>query len=98
MLTALGDILNGILELPYLLVILLVEAVNGWILILAGFLAMILSILPGFPPLPTLNGDVVSGVAWFLPLGPMIAIFATFVTAWVIWMGISVIARWVKML
>lgn len=98
MLSVLSDILHGILDLPYLLVNLLVESFNGWVLILAALLSAILEILPGFPEVPTLDGDVLSGVAWFLPIGPMLAIFATFVTAWVIWMGVSVAMRWVKAL
>jgi pheromone shutdown protein TraB len=98
MLSVLSDILHGVLDIPYLIVNLLIESFNGWILILSGLLAVVLAILPGFPEVPTLDGEVLSGVAWFLPIAPMLAIFATFVTAWVLWMGYSVILRWVKAL
>jgi len=98
MLSLLSDILHGILDIPFLIVSLLVEAINGWIMILSLVLAAALAILPGFPEVPTLDGDVISGVAWFLPIGPMLAIFTTFVAAWVLWMAVSVILRWVKAL
>lgn len=98
MLTVLSDILHGILDIPYLVVSLLVEAINGWIMILSLALSAAMAILPGFPEVPILDGKVLSGVAWFLPIGPMLAIFASFVAAWVLWMSVSVILRWVKAL
>jgi hypothetical protein len=98
MLSFLSDILNGILDLPFLLVDLLIESINGWIMLLSLALAAAVAILPGFPEVPTLDGDVISGVAWFLPIAPMLAIFTTFVLAWVVWMGVSVILRWAKAL
>lgn len=98
MLDFLGDILHAILDLPYLIVNLLIESLNGWIMILSLALSAAMAILPGFPEVPTLDGDVISGVAWFLPIGPMLAIFSTFVAAWVLWMSVSVILRWAKAL
>lgn len=98
MLDFLSDILHAILDLPYLIVNLLIESLNGWIMILSLALSAAMAVLPGFPEVPTLNGDVISGVAWFLPIGPMLAIFSTFVAAWVLWMSVSVILRWAKAL
>lgn len=98
MLNLLSGILHGILDVPFLIVSLLVESINGWIMILSLALSAALAILPGFPEVPTLNGDVLSGVAWFLPIGPMLAIFASFVAAWIVWMSVSVILRWVRAL
>ena len=98
MLSLLSDILHGILDIPFLIVSLLVESINGWIMILSLALSAVLAILPGFPSVPTLDGEVLSGVAWFLPIGPMLAIFASFVAAWVIWMSVFIILRWVKAL
>lgn len=98
MLNFLSDILHALLDLPYLLVALLVESINGWILILAALLSAVLAVLPGFPEVPTLDGDVLAGVAWFLPIAPMLAIFATFLAAFVIFMGVMVALRWVKAL
>jgi hypothetical protein len=98
MLSFLEKILHGILDLPYLVVNLLIEALNGWILILGTLLTTILALLPGFPEVPTLSSKVLGGVAWFLPIASMLAIFAAFVTAWVLWMAWSVALRWVKAL
>jgi hypothetical protein len=98
MLGFLGEIVEGILNLPFVLVGLLIEAINGWIMILALAIQAILAVLPAFPKAPTLGGSVLSGVAWFLPIGAMLGVFATFVTAWVLWMAYSVILRWAKAL
>jgi hypothetical protein len=98
MLDFLADILHGILDLPYLVVDLLVKSLNGWILILALAKEAVMALLPGFPEVPSLNGDVISGVAWFLPIGPMMAIFTTFITAWVLWLGVAQAFRWAKAL
>jgi hypothetical protein len=96
MLNVLTDILHGVLDIPFLIVNLLIESINGWILILSAALAAALAILPGFPEVPTLDGDVLAGVAWFLPIAPMLAIFSTFVAAWVLWLGVSIALRWAK--
>ncbi len=96
MLSVLSDILHGILDIPYLVANLFIEAFNGWILILASLVSAALSVLPGFPEVPTLDGEVLGGVAWFLPVESMLAVFATFVAAWVLWMGVSVALRWGK--
>jgi hypothetical protein len=98
MLGGLESVWHAVLDVPFLAVSLLVESLNGWILILSLALSGALAVLPGFPEVPTLDGDVLSGVAWFLPIGPMLAIFATFVAAWLLWMGVSVILRWVRAL
>ncbi len=98
MLTLLSDIWHGILDIPYLVVALLVESINGWILILAAIVSAILAVLPSFPSIPTLDGDILAGVAWFLPISAMLAVFSTFVGAFVIWLGVSAALRWGKML
>jgi hypothetical protein len=96
MLSWLEDIWHAVADLPYLLVNLLIEAINGWILILSAAASAALALLPGFPEVPTLDGDVLAGVAWFLPIAPMLAIFTTFVAAWVIWLAVSIALRWAK--
>ena len=90
------DVLHGILDIPFLVAGLFVESLNGWILILADLVGAALAVLPGFPEIPTLDGEVLGGVAWFLPITAMLATFATFVAAWVLWMGVSVALRWGK--
>jgi hypothetical protein len=98
MLDLLGDVLHGILDIPYLVIALLVESINGWIMIIALIVSAALAILPGFPSIPTLDGKVLSGVAWFLPITPMLAVFSTFVAAFIVWLGVSSALRWGKML
>lgn len=94
MLSWLSDIFHAILDLPYLIVNLLIESLNGWIMILALLVQGILALLPSFPTIPTLDGGVLAGVAWFLPITAMLGVFATFVAAFVIWLGIQVALRW----
>ena len=98
MLDLLGKIWHGVLDIPYLVIALLVESINGWILILSLLVSAAMAILPGFPAIPTLDGDVLAGVAWFLPIGPMLAVFSTFVAAFIVWLGVSAALRWGKML
>ena len=98
MISLLESVWHGILDVPYLAVALLVESINGWLMALGAAITAAIAILPGFPEVPTLNGDVLSGVAWFLPIAPMLGIFATFVAAWVVWMGVTTVLRWARAL
>jgi hypothetical protein len=98
LLSFLEQILHGVLDIPYLIVNLLIESINGWILLIASLLAALLAVLPGFPSLPSLPGEVLSGVAWFLPITAMLAVLGTFVTAFVIFLGIQVGLRWFRAL
>jgi hypothetical protein len=92
----LSDIWHAIMDLPYLLVGLLIESINGWILILATVLAALFSVLPSFPQLPDLSSQVLGGVAWFLPVSEMVGAITAFVAAFIVWLGIQVAARWGK--
>lgn len=94
----LSKIFHALLDLPYLIVNLLIESLNGWILILALLVEGLLALLPSFPEIPTLDGQVLSGVAWFLPISAMLGVFGTFVAAFVIWLGVQVALRWGKAL
>jgi hypothetical protein len=96
MLGWLSDIWHAIMDLPYLLVGLLIESVNGWILILAVLLKALFAVLPSFPDLPDISSEVLGGVAWFLPIGPMLGALSAFVAAFVIWLGVQVAMRWGK--
>lgn len=98
MLSLLESIWHGVLDIPYLVIALLVDALNGWILILAGIVSAALAVLPGFPEIPSLDSGVLAGVAWFLPIAAMLGIFAGFVSAFLIWLGVSAALRWGKML
>lgn len=98
MIGLLESVLHGVLDIPYLAASLVIESLNGWMLLLGAVITAAMAVLPSFPEVPTLDGAVLGGVAWFLPIGPMLAIFATFVGAWVLWMGVSVGLRWARAL
>lgn len=90
----LEDIWHAILDLPYVLVGLVVESINGWILILAGLLSLLLSVLPGFPSLPEIAElPGIELLAYWMPIKEMLGVFSAFVVAWVIWMAYSLIAK-----
>jgi hypothetical protein len=96
MLSWLSDIWHAIMDLPYVVVALLIEAVNGWILILAALLAALFAVLPSFPDPPELTPEVLGGVAWFLPVAAMIGVLSAYIAAFIVWLGVQVLARWGK--
>ena len=96
MITLLTDILHGILDIPFLIVALLVEAINGWILIIALLIKTLVSLLPGFPELPEVPGEVFGVVNWFFPVSAVLAVFVTVMAVWLIYMGIKIALNWVK--
>lgn len=98
MLDFLGDILNGILDLPYLIVAVLVEVLNALIVALAAIVEAALSLLPPFPDPPSAPGGVIGALLWFVPLGAMLSFFALMLTAWVTFLGVKVALKWGKVL
>jgi hypothetical protein len=92
----LGSVLDGVLSIPYLVAGLIVDSINGWLLLLVGAASAAIAILPGFPSLPELPGEWGSAVSWFLPLGTMLGIFTAFIGLWVAWWAISYLLRWAK--
>lgn len=98
MLTFLGEILHGILDLPFALVNLLVTMVNGLIAALAAIASAALSLLPGFPEAPSAPGGVVGALLWFFPLGTVLSFFGVMVTCWVAFLGVKVALKWFRVL
>ena len=96
MLSVLGSVLTGILSLPYVLAALLVDAINGWLALVALAAAAAIALLPSFPKLPQLPGEWGAAVSWFLPLGTMLGILTGFILLWVAWWAISTLLRWAK--
>lgn len=98
MLTFLGEILNGILNLPYLLINLIIDFVNAVIVAIAAFAAFLLSLLPSFPEAPSPPGGIAGTVLWFLPLATILAIWTTMIGLWLTFQLIKVALKWVKIL
>ena len=96
MFTWLERIFHGILDLPYLLINLLIESVNGWILIIATLVGALLSVLPGFPALPEVPNEIAGYVSYFLPIAGLMVAFGAFLSAWLLWRGMQVVLRWGK--
>ncbi|HET8862317.1 MAG TPA: hypothetical protein VFM94_03605 [Solirubrobacterales bacterium] len=96
MITVLTDILHGILSIPYLVIALLVEAINGWIMIIALLIKGLVALLPGFPALPEVPGGVFGVVNWFFPVSAVLAVFVAVLGVWLIYMGIKIALNWVK--
>jgi hypothetical protein len=98
MLGVLSSVLDGVLSIPYLVAGLLVDAINGWLLLIAAAAAAAIAILPSFPALPELPGEWGAAVSWFLPLPQMIGILTGFILLWVAWWAISTLLRWAKVI
>lgn len=61
----------------------------------------ILTVLPNMPTLPSLPSAFTTAegwIAWFWPVGTTVDIFGFILTAWLIWMGVSIGLRWAKAL
>jgi len=97
-LTFLGEILHGILDLPYVVINLLVGVVNAIIAALAAIAAAALSLLPGFPDPPSPPGGVVGALLWVFPLGTVLAFFGLMVAAWITFLAVKVALNWFKVL
>jgi|GEM_PF-5626746 len=98
MLSALGDLLHGILDLPFVLINLLVAILNGLIAALAAIASAALSLLPGFPSPPSAPGGVVGALLWVFPLGTVLSFFGLMVACWVTFLGVKVALKWFRVL
>jgi hypothetical protein len=98
MFTFLGEILEGILNLPYTLINLIIDFVNAVIVALAAFAAFLIGLLPTFPAAPEPPGGVMGSVLWFLPLLSVLSVWMTMVGLWLTFQLIKVALRWVKLL
>jgi hypothetical protein len=99
MLSLLSQILCAIQTLAYWIIDLLVMAINGLILAIGLVLVALVAALPNMPDTPNPPSTGVLGfINWLIPLGPMLAFAAVALLLWVTWLGIQIIARWVKLL
>lgn len=99
MLSWLSDIWHAIMDLPYLLVALLVEALNALIAALAALAELVLGLLPGFPDPPSgPDSGIGALLLWVVPLGPILSVFTILVSCWVSFLAVKIALRWVKAL
>ncbi len=97
MFSLLEQVVHGVLDVPYLVVGLFVDSLNGWIAAIAAFGDALAAVLPSFPSLPSIPAEIASGVAWFLPMSELIVVLGVMVTAWISWLGLQTALRWAKM-
>lgn len=79
----------------------IVKCINGLISLLGGVLSLVLAILPNSPfQSLTVENDVISvlsKVNYFLPLDYIMGINAGLITCVLLWYGVQIVFRWVKM-
>lgn len=88
MLSFLEKIWHGILEIPYLVINLLIEAINGWLVLLYAAAEVLVKALPGFPATPEAPEGVIGAVLWFFPIVSLLAVLSTVGALWLTWLGI----------
>ena len=96
MIALLGLVVDAAEAIPFVLAGLLVDAINGWLLLIGAAAVAAIALLPSFPELPELPGEWGAAVTYFLPLSTMVAILTGFIVAWVAWWAISALLRWAK--
>lgn len=77
----------------------LVFVLNGVILALAAIVGVVTGLMPDIPSAPSLPGPLttaLSWIAWFFPVGTLIDVLAFLLAAWLIWIGVATVLRWVK--
>jgi hypothetical protein len=94
--SVLESVLHGVLDIPYLMVGLLVTALNGWIGAIGLLAAGLVAVLPGFPSVPTIPAGPAGAVAYFLPVGSVLAVFVVMLVAWATFMGLKIALNWGK--
>lgn len=96
MIGVLEGVLHGVLDIPYLVIGLLVQSLNGWILAIAVLARGLVAVLPGFPSIPTVPSGMSGALAWVVPMAPILVLFSSLVGIWVTWTAYKVALNWVK--
>jgi len=77
------------------------DTINALVIALAAVVSVVTALMPTIPSAPSLPGPMTTAlawIAWFFPIGTLIDIMAFLLTAWLIWIGVSVVLRWVRVL
>lgn len=99
MLAILEEILCVLQALASYVLVAIVWAINALVAAIGGFMAFILGLLPDFPDAPDTPPDGILGfICWVVPLGPLVAGLALFVTVWVAFLVIRIPLKWIKAL
>jgi hypothetical protein len=96
MLGALESILFGVLDIPFLVIGLLVESLNGWIEAMGLLIGGLVALLPSFPDVPTIPADAAAAAAWLLPVAGVLGVFVVMLGLWLTFMGLKIALNWGK--
>jgi hypothetical protein len=98
-LSFLEKIWHAVLDVPFLILGLLVEAINGVIAAIAALAKFLLGLLPSFPDPPgEPDGGLLAWLLWMVPLGTMLSLFSILVAMWIGFLAIKTALNWVKVL
>jgi len=94
-----SGILNGILDIPFLLLDGLVDIFNAFISAIAVLAQGFLNLLPAFPAAPDPPSEGILGfLTWLVPLGGLLVTFAALMGVWIAFLAFKVVLSWVKAL
>jgi len=72
---------------------------NQFIIFLAAAVGAVANLMPNMPAVPTLPSWASTGiswVSWFFPVGTLLDVLTFLIAAWIVWIGVSTILRWFK--
>src|SRR4051794_16087615 len=99
MLSWLSSIWHAITGFGQLVLWGLVSGVNLLVAAIGGFIAAVISLFPQLPDAPSAPASgILQWENYFIPLGGLLALFTTFLTCWVAFLGIRVALKWAKAL
>ncbi len=99
MIGLLGSLLNVVVDFGLLVLTAIVTSINLLVAAIGVFIAAVVALMPSLPSPPSLpSASWIGWLNWFVPVGPMLAGFATFVSLWVALMVIRIPLRWAKAL
>lgn len=99
MTSLLTDILCWIKQIGAMVLNSIIDGLNAVIVALAAaahFVAGLMPAMPAAPTLPSPFNTVMGWIAWFWPVDTTVAALSFVVSAWLIWLGVSILLRWVR--
>lgn len=77
----------------------IVYVIDQFIAAIAAIASTAIALLPDFPTTPETPASVIDGaraVNWIVPVGTLLAVLASCVTLWMLWLFVSSALRWVR--